>query len=84
MKESCLPSGPNAKYNPRLKQFDYLRGSNLEAAENSFRAVNKHKSSTKFVIICEEFFLKFFFFSFMTAGRRMVYFLIIEDEVFLV
>ena len=81
MKECCLPSGPNAKYNPRLKQFEYLRGSNLEAAENSFRAVNKHKSSTKSVIICENFFLNNFF-SYMTAGRRMVYFLILEDEVF--
>ena len=49
VRECCLPSGPNAKYNPRLKQFEYLRGSNLEAAEYSFKAINKHKSSTKSV-----------------------------------
>ena len=47
VKECCLPSGPKAKYNPRLKHFEYLRGSNLEAAEYSFKAINKHKSSTK-------------------------------------
>ena len=62
-KPTCLPSGEEAKYNPRLPAFKDLFGANLEAAENSFRAMNDHKSVTRY----------------MTGAKRLVYFLIIED-----
>ena len=83
MKECCLPEGPKAKYNPRMKKFEFLRGSNLEAAEYSFKAINKHKSSTKSGFLLYVFLEILLCFSYMTAGRRMVYFLILEDEVIL-
>ena len=64
-KKPACGKGPEGKYHPDLEKFRSIRGSNLEACENSFRAINKHKSTTNF----------------MTAARRLVFFLVFQDEV---
>ena len=62
-KPECMV-GPAGKYHPDLDKFRKIKGSNLEACEYSFQAINKHKSTTNY----------------MTAARRLVFFLIFQDE----
>ena len=63
-KEECCQPGPKGKYHPDLPCFEYLKGTDLESCENSFRFMNKHKATTNL----------------MTQGRRLVYIMTIEDE----
>ena len=58
--EECMPGG---RFNVRSDKFKYLFGANLEAAESSFKGVNKFKNTLNY----------------MTAGKRMVFLALFED-----
>ena len=63
-KPECI-NGPEGVYNPRLPKHSNIFGSRLEAAESSFRQMNKLKSSLNY----------------MTAGKRMMFITLFEDSL---
>ena len=60
--KGCEPGG---KYHPNNPKFDYLKGTQFEAAESSFKALNKHKNSLNY----------------MSGARRIMFIMLLEDTL---
>jgi len=60
----CLDHGDAAKFHPSLQRFSALKGTNWEAAEQSFRSLNEFSGSLNY----------------MTYGKRIVLITVINDE----
>jgi len=60
----CLNDPTVGKFNPRLPMWAHMQGTNYEGAEQTFRFINRMKSTTNF----------------MTFSKRLCFFLILDDE----